>query len=150
MSDDGVLRIPIQLNGKGGSPSNMKLLDRELFINNSTGVLYYGDADGNAHIITVKDYNHGGKLFNFGAVPGEKSDGSKAVLGGLAITTDEDSGGYVFQPWAVDDGGVGDYNVQFSGIKLGSLVLTKWNYGDEAMMNNIKNPQKGQIFFLIP
>lgn len=145
MSDDGILKIPIQLNGKAGSPTNMKLLDRELFINNSTGVLYYGDKDGNAHIITVKDYNHGGKLFNFGAVPSDKGDGSKAVIGGLAITSNG-NGGYLFKPWAVDDGGVGNYNVQFSGIKLGSLVLTTDNYGSSLPSSGVE----GQIFFLIP
>lgn len=137
MIDDGVLRIPIQLNGKPGSPANMKLLDRELFINNSTGVLYYGDENGKAHIITVKDYNHGGKLFNFGV---DSENKSKAVIGGLSISTS--GSGYKFQPLQE----IGNYNVQFSGIKLGSLVLTSANYGSSLPSSGVE----GQIFFLIP
>ena len=154
MNGDGVLKIPLQINGGTVKASELPtgLRDRELFIDTASGMLYYGDEKGNSHILTVRDYNHGGKLFNFASVRGDsgKSGGCAATIGGLSITNDTTTGGYTFTPCVEYKDGkkVVDlaYKVKFSGIKLGNLVVTNDNYGNTLPATG----EEGQIYFLIP
>ncbi len=58
MNESGyTIAVPIQINGGNGAPT--ELLDRELYIDTTTGNLYYGRDDGSGKVkvkdISIKD-----------------------------------------------------------------------------------------------
>lgn len=131
MVDDGVLRIPIQING-GNNLSGVTLKDRELFLDSRYGILYYGS--GNSTTPTRLGVQ-GNDIIKFDL------RGDTAVFGGLV--SNKVGSLYKLSPVST----LGDYGVQLDKVKLGSLVLANnGNYGNTLPSSGVE----GQIFFLIP
>lgn len=130
MTDDGVLRVPIQING-GSSTNGVTLKERELFVHTESGILYYGKSNESPtpgvsmHSVGIKGADD--KLFNF--------NGSTAVFGGLNAIK-QDNGTYKLS---------GNYNVELHGVKHDRLIVTD-SYGSTLPDSGVE----GEIFFLIP
>ena len=125
---DGVLKVPVRINGGGSNPTSLK--ERELYVKTDTGVLYYGKSGnkvGNVGI-TGSDAN----LYSF--------NGSTAKFGGLSAS--KEGSVYKLDPTPT----VNPYNVIINGVKLGALVLDNANYGS----NLPTNPVEGQVYFYVP
>ena len=80
MANDSILKIPIQINGGSAVPSTLK--DRELYICNQDGRLFWGNANGNPQEVipskVTTQFGNNSKSFYFfnGTNPGGKMFGS--------------------------------------------------------------------------
>lgn len=146
-NSDGILHVPIQINGDEKNPKINELKDRELYINKNNDILKYGKDDKNSVVPTnvkvdtsVNSENitssDGGKRFYL------KSKDNEGRIADFSIyehelvgRTDE----YTNYP-------------KISNVHLNNIRTMVLGYGNGAKMFGTKLPssgQEGQLFFLI-
>lgn len=123
---DGVLKVPVKINGGPNPPSLLK--ERELYVNTEDGILYYGMSGNKVGKVGVLGSDE--NLYKF--------SGNTAKFGGLSATTN--GTGYTLKATG------GNGSVVLDGVKLASLLLDDSNYGPTLPTDAVE----GQLFFYVP
>ena len=149
-----ILYTPIQINGELSNPidsSSLKLLERELFVDNK-GNLYFGNMNGTATQINANKANLANVANNLGMQDSTfmlDNDSLTGKLGSIQLTHDEknalttlDGLGTILKQFQLNSSNVNECRLN----EVKNMTLSKDVWGTKLPTDNL---QHGRVFFLV-